>query len=132
MDNLIIEATKRTPAIRFDFAQHELFITGESYPEDINQFYGEIITTLEAYLTETKNKNIQISFDLIYFNSSSAKAMMRIFEMLDVAAETNDVHIHWLHEAEDDNMAELGEEFGEDLNKALFQLVVKNPSPINH
>jgi len=131
MDNLIIEATKRTPFIRFDFANHALSITGESYPEDINQFYGEIITQLETYLTETKNQKIKIDFDLIYFNSSSAKAMIRIFDMLDVAAEQNNIQVHWWHDVEDDNMAELGEEFGEDLTKAVFHLVVKNPDAVD-
>jgi len=86
---------------------------------------------LETYLIETKNQKIRIDFDLIYFNSSSAKAMIRIFDLLDVAAEQNNVHIHWLHDVEDDNMAELGEEFGENLTKANFQLVVKNPDAVD-
>jgi len=125
MDNLEIEKTKRTPAINFDFSKCVFSMTGESYPEDINQFYGEIITTFKSYLAESKDQTLVFNFDLIYFNSSSAKVMMQIFDMLEAAAKNNTVQINWLHEEEDDNMAELGEEFGEDLENAAFQLKVK-------
>jgi len=130
MDNLTIEATKRTPAINFDFERHELSIAGESYPEDVNKFYGEIISVLENYLSATHEQTVQVNFELLYFNSSSAKAMIRIFDMLDEAAEQNKVSIHWMHEADDDNMAELGDEFGEDLVKASFELVVKTSGSV--
>jgi hypothetical protein len=39
-DKLDIEATSRTPAVSFDFAGHRLKIAGESYPEDVTEFYG--------------------------------------------------------------------------------------------
>ncbi len=125
MENLTIEATKRTPAIHFDFEKHQLSLIGESYPEDVNQFYGQVISALENYLAETHNQSLQINFDLLYFNSSSAKALMRIFDQLDEAAVQNKVSIHWMHEVDDDNIAELGEEFGEDFTSAHFQLVAK-------
>ncbi len=48
--------------------------------------------------------------------------MMRLFDMLDLAAEINSVNIQWIHDADDENLAELGE----DLTKANFELLVKN------
>jgi hypothetical protein len=50
MQNLDIPATPRTPAVSFDFAQHLLRIKGESYPEDVAEFYGPVFTALDAYL----------------------------------------------------------------------------------
>jgi len=97
MDNLIIEATKRTPEIRFDSKEHQLLISGESYPEDVNQFYGAIISGLESYLAHSNNELIMVKFDFIYFNSSSVKAMIRIFDMLDDAANNNSITVQWLH-----------------------------------
>jgi len=45
--------------------------------------------------------------------------------MLDEAAENgNNVTINWAYDEEDDNMEELGEEFGEDLEHATFNLKV--------
>jgi len=131
MQNLTIEATKRTPAIHFDFEKHQLSLAGESYPEDVNQFHGQVISALESYLAKTNNQAIQINFDLLYFNSSSAKALIRIFDMLDETAAHNKVSIHWMHEIDDDNIAELGEEFGEDLTNAHFQLVIKSSPEVS-
>jgi len=125
MNNLVIEATKRTPGINFDFDNHVLSFTGESYPEDASVFFGEIISALNTYTTSTTSTTINVNFDLIYFNSSSAKALMRIFDMLDASANNNDILIKWFYEEDDDNMAELGEEFGEDLVNAKFELVIK-------
>ena len=47
---------------------------------------------------------------------------MGLFDILDSAAEDNQVVINWHFEEDDDNMEELGEEFGEDLENAKFEL----------
>ena len=49
-DKLDIQATARTPAVSFDFVQNHLKITGESYPEDVTEFYSPVFTALDAYL----------------------------------------------------------------------------------
>ncbi len=38
MENLIIEATKSTPAVHFDAENHVFSIKGESYPENTAKF----------------------------------------------------------------------------------------------
>ena len=125
MDSIVIEATKRTPAIHFDFQANQLTLSGESYPEDVNAFYGNIMDSLKVYLEQSVDKNIIVSFDLVYFNSSSAKVLIRMFDMLDEAAKQNRILVEWFFLEDDDNMAELGEEFGEDLENAEFKLTVK-------
>ena len=48
---------------------------------------------------------------------------MGLFGMLDEAASRgNTVDIIWAFEKDDDNLEELGEEFGEDLEHASFRL----------
>lgn len=62
-------------------------------------------------------------FELIYFNSSTAKVLMGLFEILDEAAGNgNEALITWSHEEDDDNMEEMGEEFGEGLENGTFEL----------
>ncbi len=96
---------------------------GESYPEDIAAFYGEIIGSLEEHLSGLQGETVQFTFELIYFNSSTAKILMRLFDTLDETANNgNDVTITWVHEEDDDNMEEMGEDFGEDLEHAKFAL----------
>jgi hypothetical protein len=122
-DKLDIEATSRTPAVSFDFAGHRLKIAGESYPEDVTEFYGPVFAALDAYLGQLGGGSCHVDFELIYLNSSSAKAVMMLMDKLDAAAKKGaSVDIHWFYDTEDDTMQELGEEFGEDLESAKFHL----------
>jgi hypothetical protein len=122
-DNLDIPATARTPTVRFDFEQHHLKIAGESYPEDVTEFYGPVFTALDAYLAGLDKGSCRVDFELIYLNSSSAKAVMMLMDKLEAAAAKGAaVEVHWFYDKEDDTMQELGEEFGEDLQNAKFHL----------
>lgn len=123
MNNLDVEATDRSPAVQFDFVQNQLRISGESYPEDVSTFYRPIFEALDSYLANLRNGCCRFQFELIYFNSSSAKAIMMLMEKLDEAAKSGaSVEIYWFYDEEDDTMRELGEEFGEDLEHAIFHL----------
>jgi hypothetical protein len=122
-DKLDIEATSRTPAVTFDFQGHRLKITGESYPEDVTEFYGPVFSALDAYLAGLGKGTCRFDFELIYLNSSSAKAIMMLMDKLDAAAKKGaSIDVYWFYDTEDDTMQELGEEFGEDLAHAKFHL----------
>ncbi|MBF0212485.1 MAG: DUF1987 domain-containing protein [Magnetococcales bacterium] len=126
MEQIKLEPTKRSPGIDFDFDAGIFAISGESYPEDVNKFFGPLITRLKEFLSAAEGAEIQFRFDLIYFNSTTAKIVMSIFEMLDEAAAAgNNVTISWGYAADDSNMEELGEEFSEDLEHAKFVMVSK-------
>jgi hypothetical protein len=123
MQNLDIPASARTPAISFDFTQNHLKLAGESYPEDVTEFYHPVFAALDAYLATLGNGGCRFDFELIYLNSSSAKAVMMLMDKLDAAAAKGaKVDVYWFYDAEDDTMQELGEEFGEDLENAKFHL----------
>ncbi|MFZ2017609.1 MAG: DUF1987 domain-containing protein [Methyloceanibacter sp.] len=118
-----IAATIRTPAVTFDFAQHHLKIKGESYPEDVTEFYGPVFIALDNYLSKLGKGSCRFDFELIYLNSSSAKAVMMLMDKLEAAAKKGaSVDVYWYYDKEDDTMQELGEEFGEDLESAKFHL----------
>ena len=126
MNNIQIEATERSPKIDFNFAENNFAMRGESYPEDVSEFFGEIMKQFYEYVADLVDAEITFTFELIYFNSSTAKVLMGVFDRLDeIAEEGNKVIINWCFEEDDDNMEELGEEFGEDLEHAEFNLVTK-------
>ena len=107
----------------FDFANHHLKISGESYPEDVTEFYGPVFLALDSYLSKLGKGVCRFDFELIYLNSSSAKAIMMLMDKLELAASKGaTVDIYWFYDQEDDNMQELGGEFGEDLENAKFHL----------
>ena len=122
MDNISIEQSERSPGVEFNFENNSFSLKGESYPEDVTAFYGPLLDSLEKHFDASNGAKISFTFDLVYFNSSTAKILMGLFDMLDEVAEKSDVTVTWNYEADDDNMEEMGEEFGEDLEKATFIL----------
>ena len=124
MENLKIAATERSPEVDFDFKHGILSLRGESYPEDASTVFGPIFSALEQFLATVGNREVRIDFDLTYFNSSSAKALMNMFQLLDHAAAAGaNVRVTWFFAPDDDTMKEFGEDFSEDLEHVTFNLV---------
>jgi hypothetical protein len=119
-----IAATDRTPAISLTLSPLKLSISGESFPEDVSAFYGDVISAINQLASNAKGK-IEVEMAMVYINSSSIKAMYRIFEGLDAYRQAgNDVQVTWKAEADDDIMQELGEDFKDrfqDLNFTVEQ-----------
>ena len=67
---------------------------------------------------------LTVNIEMIYFNSSSSKVLMNLFDMLDEKAAAGiKIVINWLYDEENDIALEYGEEFLEDLEDATFNLV---------
>lgn len=125
MDNLIIEATKHTPLVRLDSDSHILEIRGESYPENILEFYGPVLDWVNAYLEEISgNQSVIVNIELIYFNSNSSKILATLFNTLqDAAMRERKIAVYWHYDEDNDISLEYGEEFREDLKSLPFHLV---------
>ena len=125
MDNLIIGADVRTPAIEFKWADGKFLIRGESYPEDVRKFYDPPMKAFRSWAEESGTQSVEFELAFVYFNSSTAKVLMDLFEFLEEIAENGrEVSIAWVHAEDDDNLKELGEEFAEELSAAKFELRV--------
>jgi hypothetical protein len=123
MENIKINRTERSPEIDFNFQDNVFAMRGESYPEDVPTFFGPYISALESHLDGLTDGTVEFHFEMVYFNSTSAKVVMKLFDLLETTADKGvTVTINWYHDPDDDNMAELGEEFGEDLEAATFHL----------
>jgi hypothetical protein len=108
---LNIAATDRTPEIILTSQPAKLSIKGESYPEDVSAFYGQVIQAVNS-LVESPIGNLDVDIQLIYINSSSIKAIFRIFEGFDeYRKKGQNVSIQWSADEDDDIMQELGEDF---------------------
>ena len=128
MENLTIAPTTSTPRVDFDFEAGTLCLSGESHPEDVTEFYGPVMTAFGDWIDGLGTGACRFDFDFVYFNSSTAKIVMMLMDKLDEAAEGGAaVTIRWLYDPEDDNMLELGEEFGEDVTTATLELVATEP-----
>ena len=120
-----LTASERTPMLHFAFAEGRFLIEGESYPEDVRSFYDTPMKVLEQWLSSGEQP-VEFDFKLVYFNSASAKVFFNLMERLDNAAQAGrPCTVRWHHAADDDNIRELGEEFGTDLEAVIFELVAE-------
>ncbi|MFV0422605.1 DUF1987 domain-containing protein [Oleidesulfovibrio sp.] len=124
MKALNIAATKSSPAIQFDPQNHRLRISGESYPENCGMFYQPVFGWLRNYLQTETTQCVTLDMEIIYFNSSSSKTFMDLFDLLDETAATGtQITVNWRYHADNETALECGEEFQEDVQHLQFNLV---------
>ncbi|MBU3695009.1 MAG: DUF1987 domain-containing protein [Rhodocyclaceae bacterium] len=124
MSSLKIPGSTRTPEIDFNFETGEFSMAGESYPEDVRAFYDEPVRQFVGWLGSSDTP-VNFDFRLVYFNSSSARVLVGLIDQIeDAARDGRACRIRWHHAADDENIRELGEEFGSDLSATRFELVV--------
>ena len=78
--DLKIENTKTTPGVDFSYESGKCLIQGESYPEDSFEFFNPLRAWIKERINE--KKPLELSFRMIYFNTSSSKAIMDILDDL--------------------------------------------------
>jgi SiaC family regulatory phosphoprotein len=120
---LAIAPTTRSPQIEFDFETGRFLLRGESYPEDAARFFGPLLQAVQDFIASGPEGEVVFDLSLAYFNSSTAKALMNLFEMLERAAGRGTrVVVNWHFAADDDAMREFGEDFSLDFEACTFNL----------
>lgn len=126
MENLHIAATQSSPEVLMDREANLIEIKGESFPENTDKFYEPILSWIESYLALPEHLDVTLNMEMIYFNSSSAKVFMDLFDMLDGArAQGKTVIVNWIYDEENENALEAGEEFQEAFESITFNLIEK-------
>ncbi len=120
MDALNIEATEYTPKILFDQEAQTLEISGFSRPEDVKGFYQKFFSWHDANLCNINenllaNKELNIEFNLVYFNSASSKCLLDMLVCLSKVYQKR-LKVRWYYEEGDEDLLEAGEEFSEALD----------------
>lgn len=112
MTTIEIAATSSTPAIRA--SDGKLTLRGDSYPENSFAFFAPIIEWVERNLAPA-DARLQVDLYLLYLNTSSVKAMMDLFDLLEAAHKLGkQVKVNWYYDPQNMRVAELAEEFKED------------------
>lgn len=123
MNDLIIGQTASTPDINFSASLRKLSISGESFPENAVKFYEPIISWIKEYFMTVDQEETQVNFEIIYFNSSTSKIYMMIFNMLDELVQSGKKNVvNWRVSEENETAIECGEEFMEDLEFVDFRI----------
>jgi hypothetical protein len=114
MNALNIQGGQSTPGIAGDWTQGLLTMQGDSYPENSFEFFGQVIGWIERYLKET-DAPLRLELRLVYMNTSSVKAMMDIFDLLEEAhGKGRRVSVDWYYDPRNERVMDLADEFRED------------------
>ncbi|MCS7297404.1 MAG: DUF1987 domain-containing protein [Bacteroidia bacterium] len=122
MRNLVIEPTSKTPKVILNADLGIFEITGRSIPEDAIGFYRKVLDWVEEY-SKTPLSETVFKFQLEYFNTSSSKCLLDIFRKLErMHKNGHRVLIRWHYDADDEDMAETGQDY-QALLDVPFELV---------
>ena len=96
MDKFILEGSTRTPTIVLDYQTKVLAISGESYPENVTEFYGQLLSALDRYFSQDADQ-LAVTIQLDYFNSGSAHALLKLATKLnEQAADGCEMSLVWV------------------------------------
>ncbi|WP_207146551.1 biofilm regulation phosphoprotein SiaC [Ectothiorhodospira mobilis] len=114
INDLEIQGTQSTPVVTSDWSRGCLQMEGNSYPENSFEFFSGIFSWIERYLDEGAEP-LCLELALIYMNTSSVKAMMDIFDLMEEAhGRGREVRVRWYFDPRNERVMEMAEEFRED------------------
>lgn len=120
MENFYIEGSTYIPRVDFNAETGVMEIEGESYHEFTMEFFQPMFDWINEYL-KTEGKTITMNFKMSYFNTSSSRRFLEILEKLD--SYQGKVVVNWYYEENDIDMLESGEEYAEDVETLVFNLI---------
>jgi hypothetical protein len=130
MRKLVIEKTDSSPKVILDPDKNVFEISGESRPPDTGTFYGDILRWMDEFSVHLLKYHeitdpVVFDFDLIYFNSSSAKYILDFCkQMALIVSKGRSIKVRWKYETDDLDMLEAGKEMSR-IAKLPFEFVMK-------
>lgn len=104
MENLYILGSNDSffiPTVDFDVQTGVCTISGESFLENVIEFYEPLVEWLRRYGEEIK-KPITLNFKLTYFNTSSSKSILDMLYVLrDYKDNGGEVTVNWYYQNPD-------------------------------
>ena len=114
-NDISITGSQSTPSVTGNWVQGLLQMKGDSYPENSFEFFGPIIDWLERFLQNPPTSLLRLELHLVYMNTSSVKAMMDIFDLLeDAYKQGKQVRVDWYYDPRNERVVDLADEFRED------------------
>ena len=117
------EKTDLTPYVLIDEERGYMYLEGESYHENIYEFFSEIREWLDGYLN-TEFESFTFDFELKYFNSSSVRILLGILRDMDKAACADNITVNWITTKGNKIIIECGEKFQENLKNLKLNFVI--------
>ena len=114
MNELKLAGSQSTPTVHGDWDTGVLRMSGDSYPENSFELFGDIITWVENYLS-SDDRPLHLELRLVYMNTSSVRAMLDIFDMLESAHQQGrEIRVDWYYDPRNERVVYMADEFKED------------------
>jgi hypothetical protein len=111
MEPITIKATNSTPEVSLDNVTGYMGISGTSRPENVFSFYNPIVDWLQEY-TKDPNDTTVVSFNLLYFNSSTAQIIHKIVTLTDTLYKNgHQTEVLWYYAEDDEESLEAGQDY---------------------
>ena len=118
------QKTDTTPYVLIDEEKGYMKFEGESYHDNIPEFFKDIFDWLNKFL-KTDFSSLTFDCELKYFNSASVKLLLNILLNMDNADNCENITVNWITTANNKIIIECGEDFKEDLERLKFNLVIR-------
>ena len=106
---LFIEEGKNTPKIIGHIKDCTLSIEGNSYPENVLQFYNPILEWLEK--ASIKSDSIKLECQFYYISSSSVIAFLKLMQKIESLFNNENIKFIWKYEEGDDDIRKIGQDY---------------------
>ena len=108
LEPIIIEATSDTPRVELNKEKGVFKFEGKSLPEDVIKFFSPVQNWFSEYYNEP-NKDTDIEFNLDYFNSSTARIIVKILSASETLhGNSTNMHVTWYYRENDEVMRDRG------------------------
>ncbi len=108
-ENIEIKGNLNMPDVSFNASTGKLVIEGRSILENTTRFYKPLLDWIDKYCEEPA-ENTELHLKLEYFNTSTSKYLLSIFEKIDELYNGgDDVILYWY--SSDEDMEDLGKDY---------------------
>jgi hypothetical protein len=122
MKDFIIEESRQRPKVYFNALEGVMNIEGRCLLEFAEDLFDPMNKWLEEYI-KNPNKDTVLNISLEYFNSTSAKALIRFLTIAKRLEEKVNFSVNFYYD--DENVLEYGKDFSEVVD-IKFNFIQKN------
>ena len=108
-ENLSIKEGKNTPKVIGNKNLSELIFKGNSYPENVLQFYTPILNWVESLSSEKTEIKVECQF--YYIASSSVIAFLKLLHKIESSFNKEKISFTWKYEEGDDDIKKIGQDY---------------------
>ena len=113
MKRILIKQRDFIPGILLDKEKGIFEMTGKACPENLDEFYDPIFRWLDEYI-ENPNEETIFEVKLVYYNTASSKALLKILQKLELLHKKgHKVIVRWHYEEDDEDLQIAGEDYAE-------------------